>query len=221
MLPLDVGNKGNFDRILTWLKDQGYEILSDFAMGLSVEQIKNCPDADLNLVVARSGLAAARFLEKKYGIPYICGLPLGDGAELKGRLERQEHFQPLPETRSDKKGILLIHEQIFANELRVLLSKKTDVPITVGSLFGLEEELKASQDIHLPDERSVIREINSGKYQTILADPEFEKLIRREDVRLVALPHLAVSSKLHWDEYPDYLGEDVLKIIESTAKERN
>ena len=48
MLPLDVGNKGNFDRMLTWLKDQGYEILSDFAMGLSVEQIKNCPDADLN-----------------------------------------------------------------------------------------------------------------------------------------------------------------------------
>ncbi|MEI3193568.1 MAG: nitrogenase component 1 [Lachnospiraceae bacterium] len=135
MLPLDMGNKGNSDRILTWLKE-GYKISSDFAMGLSIEQIKNCPDADLNLVVARSGLAAARFLEKKYGIPYICGLPLGDGAELKGRLEKQERFQPLPEAQSDKKGILIIHEQIFANELRVLLSKKTDVPITVGSLFG-------------------------------------------------------------------------------------
>ncbi|MFQ9151847.1 MAG: hypothetical protein ACLR6B_10480 [Blautia sp.] len=85
----------------------------------------------------------------------------------------------------------------------------------------MEEELKASQDIHLPDEYNAILEINSGKYQTILADPEFEKLIRRDDVRLVSLPHLAVSSKLHWDEYPDYLGEDVLKIIESTAKERN
>ena len=115
MLPLDVGNRGNSDRILTWLKDAGYEIQSDFAMGLSVDQIKNCPDADLNLVVARSGLAAARFLEKKYGIPYICGLPLGDGAELKDRLEKQERFQPLPEGNSDKKGILIIHEQIFAN----------------------------------------------------------------------------------------------------------
>ena len=190
-------------------------------MGLSVDQIKNCPDADLNLVVARSGLAAARFLEKKYGIPYICGLPLGDGAELKDRLEKQERFQPLPEGNSDKKGILIIHEQIFANELRALLSKETDVPITVGSLFGLEAELKAPQDVHLPDELSAIREINSGKYQVVLADPEFEKVIRREDVRLVRLPHVALSSKLHWDEYPDYLGEDISKIIESTVKGRN
>lgn len=221
MLPLDVGNRGNSDRILTWLKDAGYEIQSDFAMGLSVDQIKNCPDADLNLVVARSGLAAARFLEKKYGIPYICGLPLGDGAELKDRLEKQERFQPLPEGNSDKKGILIIHEQIFANELRALLSKETDVPITVGSLFGLEAELKAPQDVHLPDELSAIREINSGKYQVVLADPEFEKVIRREDVRLVSLPHVALSSKLHWDEYPDYLGKDISKIIESTVKGRN
>ena len=221
MLPLDVGNRGNSDRILAWLKDAGYEIQSDFAMGLSMDQIKNCPDADLNLVVARSGLAAARFLEKKYGIPYICGLPLGDGAELKDRLEKQEQFQPLPEGNSDKKGILIIHEQIFANELRALLSKETDVPITVGNLFGLEAELKAPQDIHLPDELSAIREINSGKYQVVLADPEFEKVIRREDVRLVRLPHVALSSKLHWDEYPDYLGEDISKIIESTVKGRN
>ena len=89
------GNKRKFRPNLAWLKGAGYEIQSDFAMGLSMDQIKNCPDADLNLVVARSGLAAARFLEKKYGIPYICGLPLGDGAELKDRLEKQERFQPL------------------------------------------------------------------------------------------------------------------------------
>ena len=94
MLPLDVETEEIPTEILAWLKDAGYEIQSDFAMGLSVDQIKNCPDADLNLVVARSGLAAARFLEKKYGIPYICGLPLGDGAELKDRLEKQERFQP-------------------------------------------------------------------------------------------------------------------------------
>ena len=42
-----------------------------------------------------------------------------------------------------------------------------------------------------------------------------------EDVRLVSLPHVALSSKLHWDEYPDYLGEDILKIIESTVREGN
>ncbi|MFQ9393541.1 MAG: hypothetical protein ACLR2E_04340 [Lachnospiraceae bacterium] len=43
MLPLDVGNRGNSDRILAWLKDAGYEIQSDFAMGLSVDQDQKLP----------------------------------------------------------------------------------------------------------------------------------------------------------------------------------
>ena len=51
-----------------------------------------------------------------------------------------------------------------------------------------------------------MEEINSGKYHTVIADPEFDKILSRDDVRLIGLPHLAVPVKLHWDEYPDYLG---------------
>ena len=49
MLPLDVGNKGNCERILEFLKNNGCEVAADFAMGLSVEQIKACTGADLDV----------------------------------------------------------------------------------------------------------------------------------------------------------------------------
>lgn len=63
-----------------------------------------------------------------------------------------------------------------------------------------------------------MEEINSGKYHTVIADPEFDKILSRDDVRLIGLPHLAVSSKLHWDEYPDYLGEELKQLVESAAE---
>ena len=85
----------------------------------------------------------------------------------------------------------------------------------------MEAELKSQHDVHRADGISDFREMNNGKYQDVVAGPKVKKVNRREDVGLVSLPHVALSSKLHWDEYPDYLGEDISKIIESTVKGRN
>ena len=219
MLPLDVGNKGNCERILEFLKNNGCEVAADFAMGLSVEQIKACTGVDLNIVIAKSGLEAARYLEKKYRIPYLCGIPLGDGTAFLERLNAKEKtVSKKPQEDLSKKGILIIHEQVFAGELRNLIRKKTDDPITVGGLFGLDKELREAQDVEIKDEHAAMEEINSGKYHTVIADPEFDKILSRDDVRLIGLPHLAVSSKLHWDEYPDYLGEELKQLVESAAE---
>ena len=72
--------------------------------------------------------------------------------------------------------------------------------------------------MEIKDEHAAMEEINSGKYHTVIADPEFDKILSRDDVRLIGLPHLAVSSKLHWDEYPDYLGEELKQLVESAAE---
>lgn len=214
MLPLDVGNKGNCERILAFIQGLGYEINADFAMGLSIEQIRRCADADINLVVSRSGLDAAEYMKRRFGIPYVCGIPLGDGARYARKLEGEE-----PETApaQEGRGILIIHEQVMANSLREELRALSGLPVTVGSLFGLDRRLALEQDVDLPDERSVIREINSGKYAVVIGDPEVKKVLRREDVKFLDLPHAAVSSKLHWDEYPDYLGNELTMLIASAV----
>jgi nitrogenase molybdenum-iron protein alpha/beta subunit len=212
MLPLDVGNLGNCDRILDFISNCGYEINADFAMGLTLEQIEHCADADINFVVSRSGLDAAEYMKKRFDIPFICGVPLGDGRtfrkKLSGNLEAVGRYAD--------GGILIIHEQVMANSLREEILEKADIPVTTGSMFGLDRRIAAEHDLNLPDELSVIKAVNSGRYSVVIADPEIEKILRRPDVKFLKLPHAAVSSKLHWDEYPDYVG-DALKLLIADA----
>ncbi len=59
----------------------------------------------------------------------------------------------------------------------------------------------------------MIKAVNSGRYSAVIGDPEIQKIIRRDDVSFLGLPHAAVSSKLHWDEYPEYLGNDLTMLI--------
>lgn len=211
LLPLDFGNKGNAERICTYIELLGYKIKASFAVGLTIEQIECCADADISLVVSKSGLEAARLLEQKFGIPYICGVPLHGSSFVEKNL-KNEYIQK--EVKNQNGGILIIHEQVFANSIREAIIERMDIPITVASLFGLDKRIALEQDITLPNEAAIKREVNSGKYSAILADPLIKKLLK-EDVKFISLPHVAVSSKLHWDEYPDYLGEEFSGIISS------
>ena len=215
MIPLDVGNTGNCNRILTFVRENGFEITADFAMGLSVEQIEKCPSADLNIVVSRCGLEAARYLKRKYQIPYICGVPLGDGENLlkKIRGEQEEKEQK----NSCSRRILIIHEQIMANSLREKLEENGCTNVTVASFFGLEKELQRAGDLHLKDEAMTRKILNKEDYDVIVADPEVKKLFRERHPVFFALPHAAVSSKVHWNAYREYLGDDMEDFIKEIA----
>lgn len=217
--PLDFGNKCNDKRIRSFFEDSGYEVTSVFSMGCTVEQIRDSANADMSIVLSRCGLEAAKYLEKRFGIPYICGVPLIDGVNLNQKLSGEK--KSAPKCDPCKKKILIIHEQVFSNALRDLIREKTDAEVVCGSLFGLEAELAEECDINIPDEASAIEEINSGKYSVVVADPEFKMIIRDEDVTLVGVPHVAVSSKLHWDEYPNYLSEDIVNIVNKAANAAN
>ena len=231
ILPIDFGNQGNPQRLFAFVEGLGYEINARYGIGSSVDQIQRTTEADLNIVVSKSGLLVAKYLQKKYDMPYVCGVPVADGTFFVERLQRAlggeepgvQTEKTLTEVQDRKstaqqayhRGVLIIHEQIFANEIREMLSAQTERKITVATLFGLEQELAAPQDVDIQNESEAIREINSGKYAYVIADPEFYRVIHRDDVTLLGLPHVAVSSKLHWDEYMDYLGEDIPRLIKA------
>lgn len=210
LLSVDMGNEKNPADILAHIKKAGYEINSSFAMGLSIEQIERCVDADLNIVITRCGLDAAQYMEKKYGIPYICGAPIGDGEIFNRKLSGEAAPRC---TGTGTGGILIIHEQIMANSLREVIAEKSDVPVTVGSMYILDRRLAEEGDINLPHELSVREAVNSGDYSVIIADPEIAKIIRRDDVEFFALPHVALSGRLYLDQYPSYLGTEIQDML--------
>ena len=75
--PLDFGPQQNVDAMKQRLKEYGWEVLSTWAMGDSLEDLSHAGDAEVNLVVSSVGLPTARVLEEKIGTSYVIGTPIG------------------------------------------------------------------------------------------------------------------------------------------------
>ena len=82
LTPLDFSVNGQDSSIASWLESEGFEVVSRWAMGSTLEEIAMAGEADVNLVVSASGLAAAKVLFERFGMPYAVGLPIG--SELPG-----------------------------------------------------------------------------------------------------------------------------------------
>ena len=89
--------------------------------------------------------------------------------------------------------------------------------MTVASFFGLEKELQRAGDLHLKDEAMTRKILNKEDYDAVVADPEVKKLFWERHPAFFALPHAAVSSKVHWNAYREYLGDDMEDFIKEIA----
>ena len=81
LTPLDFSINGTDQSIRKWLEGNGFEVISTWAMGCSLDDIRRSSLADVNLVVSAAGLGAADVLYDRFGIPYIVGLPIGEEPE--------------------------------------------------------------------------------------------------------------------------------------------
>ncbi len=87
LTPLDFSINGQDESIVQWLRNEGFEVVSKWAMGSSLDEIRRSAEADMNLVVSAAGLGAARVLYERFGMPYAVGVPVG--SELPGLLADQ------------------------------------------------------------------------------------------------------------------------------------
>ena len=78
LTPLDFSVNGQDLSIAAWLESEGFEVVSKWAMGSSLDEIKHAGEADVNLVVSAAGLGAAEVMLERFCIPYVAGVPVGD-----------------------------------------------------------------------------------------------------------------------------------------------
>lgn len=76
MTPLDFAADGSVSSVREILENHGWEIISCYAMGDSLEDLKKAGEADVSLVVSSVGFRAAKVLEERYGIPWVAGTPV-------------------------------------------------------------------------------------------------------------------------------------------------
>ena len=75
--PLDFAAEGAADRLRGVISRNGFDVLSCWAMGSTLDELRRSAEADVNLVVSAAGLQTAHFLEKEFGIPFVAGIPVG------------------------------------------------------------------------------------------------------------------------------------------------
>lgn len=220
--PLDLSANSNASDLKARLEEWGFTVIGQMMMGATIEQIENLASAEINLVVTESGLAAAKLLEKKYNIPYVVGMPLGQEDDVKVLLEETlvsgVSSQICDE--SEAGGILIVGEQVLANSLRRMLKKhKPDVKVTVGTMTGLNRHIADQGDLDILEEETLIDYIYSNQYDTLLGDTLMGDLLTDTcPIKFVELPHVALSSKVSWDHMPRLLSREINDLIERVSK---
>ena len=177
LTPLDYEEPDAADRIREYLGKSGITHAVCYGAGSGFDDLKNAGRMEKNIVVSPAGLKAARYLRDRFGTPYEVMDPLAEAPEgLSGR-------------------ILIIHQQVRANELRKQIREESDADITVATWFMLDEEIKEDGDIRIREEEDFFNLIENGGYDVIIADKSFRKAAKGFAGRYIDLPHFAVSGE--------------------------
>lgn len=237
--PLDFGNKGVEKDFIRLFENSGVSVNCSFSAGHSIEAIKKSVFSKLNLVVSQSGIEVAKFMERKYGIPYLTGTPVGSGETLllkvKAALESGkacegaggccserekacegetacEEVSPGSESPLSKK-VLVAGDQIISRSICEEAERiHPGISFVSGTIFDFSGEEARAGDLFIRDESDFRKIVNSGEYAGIVADPLVEDLLTDEAkkrTKFFALPNVAVSSKVYWNESINILGEEM------------
>lgn len=156
-----------------------------YGMRAGIDKVKTAGSADKNLVVAPAALETAKYLEKEFGTPYEVGYPFVD--EL------------IPELDYERKKILIIHQQVIANDIRQEIRTRSDeqnTEVTVASWFMMKSELSEEGDLSLKEEMDYCKLVQNGNYDIVFADENMRGLAPGFKGTFVNIRHFAVSGKL-------------------------
>ena len=226
LTPLDFSVNGQTASLEKWLTANGFEIVSRWAMGSSLDELKQAASADVNLVVSAAGCGAGSYLYKKYGIPGVMGLPIGDlqsdmlcDALIRAAAEYRRlraaglesdcfgltgikiHPNDLDPAR-DNELVVLIGEGITNLSLANAIRFEKGIKTTVLCATECPQGILRKWDRMTPDEDDIIPELAGAS--VIIADPLY-KPICPPDVRFIALPTEAFSGRIYRDDIPDLI----------------
>ena len=220
--PLDLSANSNAADLKAKVEEWGFTVIGQMMMGATIEQIEKLATAQLNLVVTESGLAAAKLLERKYNIPYVVGMPLGQEDDVHILMEETLASGTSSQICdvAEEGGVLIVGEQVLANSLRRMLKKhKPDIKVTVGTMTHLNSKIAAQGDLDITSEEALIDYIYSNQYKTLIGDTLMADLLNEDsEINFVELPHVALSSKVAWNNVPRLLRNEINALIEKAMK---
>lgn len=211
--PLDFSINKSVEAMVDLLKENNFEVISTWAMGSSLEYIKNAGDADVNLAVSYSGMGAAKYMYENLNIPYVVGTPFGkefankvieDLKEVKSTKENKISYD---NRKIDKNAeITIVGESIMSESLAYAISKEKNKTVNVISSLETDEKLLLEGDKIAMFEDDIEKCLKNSK--TIIADPLFRPICPL-DSNFISLPHEAFSGRIYRDEIPNIINKSL------------
>jgi len=223
--PLDFYINSNAKDFRQLFEDSGIKVLASFNTGMQIEEMQESVAAQLNVVVSQAGIAIAKYMKQKYSIPYVVTTPLGDGSSALA-LVNEALQGTFPSEKNNDAGtdskILIVGEQVIGNSIRDYMQKKYNVGrITMAGLYDMSSEYMQPQDMEVKNEKQLRALLNSKRFTTVIADPMIQTLLAKENAETMDFypwPHVALSSKVHWEKYKTFLSEETDHLLQAIAK---
>ena len=211
--PLDFSINKSVEAMVDLLKENNFEVISTWAMGSSLEYIKNAGDSDVNLVVSYSGIGAAKYMYENLNIPYVVGTPFGkefakkvieDLKEVKSTKENKISYD---NRKIDKDAeITIVGESIMSESLAYAITKEKNKTVNVISSLETDEKLLLEGDKIAMFEDDIEKCLKNSK--TIIADPLYRPICPI-DSNFISLPHEAFSGRIYRDEIPNIINKSL------------
>ena len=190
------------------LQKYGWEVVSSWAMGDTLENLSRTGEVEMNLVVSSVGLPAAKILREKFGTPYVIGTPISGFTEeliqimnkkipheTEGRNEEKDNDSTayLANRLSGVPEITLIGEAVTMGSLAAFIEKKYQKPVRVICPLETHENLLATNDCTANGEEEMEKLLRDA--EIIVADPLYRPICPKQS-QFYELPHIAFSGRI-------------------------
>ncbi len=155
-------------------------------MSLSFDDVLRASAAQKNVVMAPSGLSAAKLLQRRFGTPYSFAT-LDD-------LQRASLAQALPPV--EGKRVLVVDQQVAAAALREELLSHGASEVVCATWFMQVDELTQEGDVHLREEDDFEELVYGGAFDVLVGDPTLWRIASRFEGLTVDVPQFPVSGRM-------------------------
>ena len=211
--PLDFSINNSIKSTVDLLKENDFDVISTWAMGSTLEDIKNSVNADVNLVISYSGMGAAKYMYEKFNIPYIVGTPFGKEfakkivVDLKEAIITKENKISYINRKIDKNPqITIVGESIMSESLAYAISTEKNKTVNVISTLETDKNLLLEGDKLKIYEDDIEKELKNSKI--IIADPLYRPICPLNS-NFISLPHEGFSGRIYRDEIPNLINKSL------------
>ena len=211
MTPLDYAAEGCSRSLRGLCRENGWNVLSVWAMGDGLEDLTRAGSASVNLVVSASGLRTAKYLRKRFGTPWIAGAPVGNmkkrvfdrlGQAAESGICGTAYGEGAPESIKDP-DVVVIGEPVLSCSIAEDYRMRGLTSAVIAATEESDLLIRPCDRICRGEEEieEALQEL--CKQKTIVAADPLYKYVVPEGTDLRPIAHLAFSGRIYAGSFKD------------------